>query len=170
MRRRSWPVLTWGGIGALWALYSTILDAALEHEDYRNAWFIAAAFLTVTAILRRIGSCRIILAQGVLVVANPISSYHIPCGAVTNVYVSDAGGMRIEVRQGREISPFAFSGSLLDTFFRTSERATMEVSEWAGRCIKSPIVETRSRARACLSADIPLVLALTCVIGGVVGT
>ncbi|MFD5013823.1 hypothetical protein [Streptomyces chartreusis] len=134
LRRRSWPILSWGGVAFLWSLYLLILLAFLARENYRDLFFMAAALLAATAVLLRIGSCRVVLLPDSVQVENPIRSYRIPYAVVLDVRAAHTGGLEIETRRGAIIRCFAFGGSLLDNFFKTSERAAAEIqSELASK-------------------------------------
>ncbi|MGW1564829.1 hypothetical protein ACWCQ1_51840 [Streptomyces sp. NPDC002144] len=127
LRRRSWPVLTWGGIALLWSLYLLVLLAFLAHENYPDISFVAAAMLAATALLRRIGSCGVVLLPDSMRVENLIRFYRIPYACVRDVHVAPTGGLEIETLQGEVVRGFAFGGSFVDAFFKTSERAAVEI-------------------------------------------
>ncbi|MFD5017220.1 hypothetical protein, partial [Streptomyces chartreusis] len=86
------------------------------------------------------GSCRVVLLPDSVQVENPIRSYRIPYAVVLDVRAAHTGGLEIETRRGAVIRCFAFGGSLLDNFFKTSERAAAEIqSELASKkCMEAP--------------------------------
>lgn len=172
LRRRSWPVMTWVGIGILWCLYLFVLLAALAREDYATALFFAAVVCGITALLRRIGSCRTILQTGHLLVLNPLSIHQLPYGSVRNVEITSSGGLLIVTVDGDAIRPFGFGGSLLDAYFKTSEKAAAEIRrqlQLATSAARPRGGSTpTSRLRHCWSADVALVLAGALVLVGAV--
>ncbi|NEC83950.1 hypothetical protein G3I38_33150 [Streptomyces sp. SID7958] len=162
LRRRSWPVMSWGAIVLLWALYLVVLLAALAREDYRNGLLLASTTAAIMFVLRRVGSCRVVLLEGFMLVENPVMRYRIPYEAAHKAHSTPAGGLEIETSQGATVSCFAFGGSLIDVAFKTSERAAAEIQE---RITADHPGSTKGKFdlarsfRYCPSADIPLLLA-----------
>jgi hypothetical protein len=133
LRRKSWPVLTWGGVLAVWGIYPFGVQASLQHGNRRDVWLVCSAFLMVTAILRRIGSCRIELHEDVFVVNNLFFAYRVPHSSVVSIAGGASGSLDLVTRDRKVISPFGFGGSLVDSVFKTSENAAQvlrdEISE-----------------------------------------
>ncbi|MFF5565322.1 hypothetical protein ACFY7Z_10365 [Streptomyces sp. NPDC012623] len=129
LRRRSWPVMSWAGIITLWAVFMIALLAALAREDYANAWFFASVLSITSVLVRRIGSCRVTLHSDFLLTDNTIHSYRIPYENIRKVEMTSSGGIRIETFSKEEVRPFAFGGSILDSLFKTSEKAVAEINK-----------------------------------------
>ncbi|MFE3850535.1 hypothetical protein ACFXPN_05240 [Streptomyces griseorubiginosus] len=171
LRRRSWPVLSWSGIGFLWALYLLALLSFLAHENYRDALLVAAVISAITALFHRIGSCRIVLLDDAILVENPIMAYLVPYRDVRGVHTASGGGLEIETHREGSVRPFAFGGSLVDAFFKTSQRAAAEIQVDFARKrnpTDSGAEEKTTRSiRSCRFADSLLVLALLLAVGAV---
>lgn len=165
LHRRSWPVMSWTGIALVWLIYPFGVQASFNHGSRRDIWVVAGILLTVTALLRRVGSCRVVLLPEGLVVHNPLFSYQVARGAVRGVKTGSTGGLLIAVAGGKEIHPFSFGGSLVDMLFRTSERAADVIGQWLQ--VGPKTVDDLGReavirsVRRCWSAD----LALLCAFG-----
>ncbi|MZE78009.1 hypothetical protein [Streptomyces xinghaiensis] len=134
--------------------------ASLDRGKFQDAWLVFAIFCAVTATVRRIGSCRIVLMQGQVLVENPLIVHSLPNGSIMDVEISSSGSLRIRTRPGKEIRPLAFGGSLVDTYFKTSERAATKIREYLRDNGREPAARTegQQKFRRCWSADIALVL------------
>ncbi|WP_139134534.1 hypothetical protein [Streptomyces sp. TP-A0874] len=169
LRRRSWPIMSWSAITFLWILYFLTLLAALAHENHRDALLIGATIAALTTLVRRIGSCRMVLLPDSILVENPICSYQLPHESIHDVRMTSGGGLAIETRQGTSVQAFGFGGSVVDAYFKTTERAVAEAQQ-----MLSVAHEDRGKAeqqlnntfRRCWSADIPLLLAATLAVAG----
>ncbi|WP_435209918.1 hypothetical protein [Streptomyces sp. bgisy034] len=163
LRRRSWPILTWSGIALLWLMYPLGVQSSLEHGNRQDVWVVAAVLSAVTALCRRIGTCRVELLPDELAVHNFLFSHRARRGAVRRASAGGTGGLVIEVSEGREIHPFAFGGSVVDAWLKTSPRAAAEIVEWAqaGRVAAGPEDgQVRRSVRLCWSADLALLCAV----------
>lgn len=163
--------MSWAGVILLWAMYVVVLLAALAREDYGTAWFFASALCVNSALLRRIGSCRLVLHTGFLLVENAISTHRVPYKDIRDVELTSSGGIRIATFQGDEVRPFAFGGSLVDAFFGTSERAVAEIRKRVPGRAQAPRgeqAESGRRLRHCRSADLFLILAAVTAAAGLV--
>ncbi|WJV45585.1 hypothetical protein [Streptomyces flavofungini] len=159
LRRRSWPVLSWGSVAIIWAIFPLGVLSSLTHQNHRDIWVVAAVFCAVTAVLRRIGSCKVILLCDSLTVENPLVTYEVPYGTVRAVEAAAAGGLEVEAPQGEIIHPFCFGGSLVDAYFRSTTRAAAEVQDTVNRRRHRPGAqgEVTRRFRRCWSdALVPL--------------
>lgn len=137
LRRVSWPVLTWGGIIILWMIFPFGVRSSLARDNTHDIWAVAAVLWAVTALLRRIGSCRVILLPDSVQVDNLVTTQRIPYSAVRDVGTTPGGGLEIQTLQGSSVHSFTFGGSIVDAYFKTSARAAMEVAETAVKASKS---------------------------------
>ncbi|MFF8352973.1 hypothetical protein ACF063_05935 [Streptomyces chartreusis] len=132
---------------------------------------MAAAVLAATAVLRRISSCRVLLLPDSIQVENPISSYRIPYAVVLDVHAAHTGGLEIETRRGTIIRCFAFGGSLLDNFFKSSERAAAEIQGELASKKPREMPGAEGEMRRSIRCGWPeygaLALAATCVVLGI---
>lgn len=160
LRRRSWSVLTWMTLSAIWLIYLFGLMISLDRGKFQDAWLVFAIFCAVTATVRRIGSCRIVLERGKVLIENPLIIHSLPNGSIMDVEISSGGGLRIRTRQGKDIRPLVFGGSLVDAYFKTSERAATKIREHLRDNDRelAARTEVQQKFRRCWSADIALVL------------
>ncbi|MER7969129.1 hypothetical protein ABTX35_09050 [Streptomyces sp. NPDC096080] len=128
LRRRSWPFIFWVGIVFMWLIYSLTLLTALVNGDRREPFLLAAITLAITSLFHRIGTCKIVLRESSLQVDNFFLRSLVTYRSISRVDGSSSGGLNIRTRDGSGVSSFAFGGSLLDGFFKTSERAAEEIS------------------------------------------
>ncbi|MEV8346461.1 hypothetical protein [Streptomyces niveus] len=87
-------------------------------------------FLALAGVIGKVAQCKVILRGDILVVVNPLRTYSVPALAIQDVMVGDDGTLKVRLHAGRTISVFAFGGSLIDHFSKTSDRAEREVSSW----------------------------------------
>lgn len=163
LRRASWPVLTWGGIVILWLMFPFVVRSLLYHDNVRDVWGLTAVLCAVTALLRRIGSCRVVLLPESVQVDNLVTTHQIPHSAVRDVVTTPGGGLEVQTLEGSSVHSFAFGGSIVDAYFKTSARAALEVAETAVKASKSSEKEggeATRKVRGCWSADIPLLFAV----------
>ncbi|WNF26845.1 hypothetical protein RI138_08340 [Streptomyces sp. C11-1] len=97
--------------------------------DARGPLSGVAAALGTIALTRRIGAARVVLGKSELKIVNPIFTYRVPYRLVTEVNTSEDGTLTVHTSDGVEINATAFGGSLLDHYFRTSDRAVTRVQE-----------------------------------------
>ncbi|MFE3740793.1 hypothetical protein [Streptomyces sp. NPDC059134] len=153
------------------AMYLIVLLAALARKDYATAWFFASALCTISALLRRIGSCRVVLYDDFLLTENPIRTYSIPYTDIRDVEATSTGGLRIETRNKKEVHPFAFGGSMLDNLFKTSEKAASDIKNRKDARRPSPPKQEVSHTqhfRRCRSADSLLIISAISAVAGLV--
>ncbi|MFF7364193.1 hypothetical protein [Streptomyces sp. NPDC008125] len=171
LRRRSWVVMNWLAIVTLWGMYSLALSVFLDGENYSDVFFLAAAIAAVTALVRRICSCRVVLRAGEIAVENPVFTFRVPSGIVQSVETSPSGGVTIQT-PCESVEVFAFGGSLVDYIFGTREKAASAMRERlrSGRKRGSgeQMSTTTRHVRHCWSADILLILAAACASAGAV--
>ncbi|MBO4254911.1 hypothetical protein [Streptomyces griseorubiginosus] len=107
-------------------------------------------------------------------VENLIRFYRIPYACVRDVRVAPTGGLEIETLQGEVVRGFAFGGSFVDAFFKTSERAAVEIGGRVAPARDLSVVkesELTYGIRRCWSSDIPFGLAaLFAVVGALAAT
>lgn len=124
---------------------------------------LTAIFGTIF-VEQRILRSRVILSPGCVRVVNAIFEYRVEPGAIEKAYVDTGGTMKIETRDGGEIFVGAYSGSLIDYFVGSADRAAKIVRNYiAGKPVASDIVIHRKYAISWLS-EIWLVAALACAV------
>ncbi|MCQ4082492.1 hypothetical protein NGB36_18265 [Streptomyces sp. RB6PN25] len=154
---------TWVGIVTIWTIYPFGVKTSISHENYHDVWIVACVFCGVTALLRRIGTCKIVLLANSLRVDNPISSQEVAYASVKSVGLSSTGGLSMSTVHGDTIRVFAFGGSLVDKHYGTSDQAASDVGS---RLPKSPLPPEKAAPaqkhliRRCWSSDIFLAAAI----------
>ncbi|KAF4408919.1 hypothetical protein [Streptomyces lycii] len=135
---------------------------SLDRGHFNDAWLVLAVFCTVTAVIRRITSCRVVLVPGQVLIENPLSSYVIPVEFISEVEMSSGGGLKIETFRGEKIRPLVFAGSVIDAYFKTTERAIVEIRRMLGGNAAAPPEnpQVQHKFRWCWSADVPLFLGI----------
>ncbi|MDT0471620.1 hypothetical protein RM863_05715 [Streptomyces sp. DSM 41014] len=128
--------MSWTAITLIWFVCLMALSTAMEHENYRDAFHLAASLLGVTSLLRRMGTCRIVLRESSIQVDNFFTSRSLAYTEIQRVNASPGCGLQLLTHLGEAVDSFAFGGSYLDFLFHSSERAAAEVD-----------IEVRKRSR-----------------------
>jgi hypothetical protein len=148
----------------MWASYPFAVTAFIGRGNYRDVWLFACVLLVITGIFRRIGTSRIVLLSDRLIIENPLALREIHYSSVREVRVTSGGGVMVSTVHGDSASSFAFGGSPVDRFFRTSEKAAGDLQSRLPKgqaASKSSPVIGKVWRQFCLS-DISFALALTC--------
>ncbi|MDT0489931.1 PH domain-containing protein [Streptomyces griseus] len=173
LRRVSWMVffgvaLVGLGIGAVVAVLA--VSAA---NGFREGWQAIPVFLAIAGFIGRIGNCKVIIRDEVLTVVNPLRTHILPKSAIRGVSVDGGGTLRFHLDQDREISSFAFGGSLIDHFVGSSGKAERKVEMWlradrAESAAAAEAVAPQARWTRCTSADAAIVLGVVvAAVGGI---
>ncbi|WP_405984780.1 hypothetical protein [Streptomyces sp. NBC_00872] len=160
LRRRSWPVLSWSAVLVFWGIYFLGLARNATRGGYHDLWLVLSVMCAATFLVRRVGSCRVMLSQKYMLIHNPLFIHSIPYSKVRAVQIGSAGGVEIELWTEGQIHPFAYTGSLLDLFFKTNEWAVAEIQKKVSAAPEEHDGELRRTVRRCWSSDIPLLLAI----------
>ncbi len=144
---------------------------AIKERDLTSsdALFVLAMVFGGMAFIHRIGSSRVVLLSDSLVVVDAVGSREIAYAAVRTVGLNSQGHLEIQTVHGESYMPLVFLGSLVDWFFKTSDRAALEIRKRLPDkrlpAEKAPPVRKRL-IRPCLPADVCLALALVAVVSG----
>ncbi|MFJ1594476.1 PH domain-containing protein [Kitasatospora albolonga] len=165
LRRVSWTVFFWISIVGLGVGMTVAVFLVSSESGFRTGWQGIPAFLVLAGLLGRIGNCKVILRDGVLTVVNPLRTHILPKSAIRGVSADDGGTLRFHLDHDREISAFAFGGSMIDHFVGSSAKAERKVETWlrsdpAGSEAAAEAVAPQARWTRCASADAALVLAV----------
>lgn len=129
LQRVSWKFLRWvPAVGFSGAAVATAVKLSSDMSD-PNLWAAPGAMLGTLAIMSRIASSHILLRKDSLIIVNPINSWEIPYRVIKVVGLSPGGTVAIMVSGGKEFQAASFGGSLLDRFFKTSERVVPEIQQ-----------------------------------------
>ncbi len=88
---------------------------------------IAAFSLGCIALVWRIMGAKVVLTVDTMIVVNPVFSYEVGYHGVWRVGGDSRGTLTVWTFTDEEISSFGFSGSILDHFVRTSDRAAERI-------------------------------------------
>ncbi|CAL9566277.1 hypothetical protein SUDANB51_04734 [Streptomyces sp. enrichment culture] len=160
LRRRSWPifcaiVLVGLGIGMLAAVLKVT-----SVNGFRTGWQGVPIYLAVASVMGRIAGCKVILRDDALLVVNPLRTHIVPKVLIRGASVSDDGTLEVNLDEDRSIAAFAFGGSLVDRFRKTSSGAEQEINSWlrSGRAASDAEADLRVRWTRCMPADLAFVL------------
>lgn len=129
LRRRSWLAVTWGGIALVSLLGVAAWQSVMAKGNVQDAWIVLTVGLGSSAVMRRIGSCRLVLLPDHIRVENLIGAHDVPYSHIAYIDQEGSGGLRIETSEGSEINCFAFSRSMVDVLFKTSSKAERMIKE-----------------------------------------
>ena len=130
LRRKSWRVLSWVVILGLGVGMIAAVGKVTSVNGFRAGWQGIPVFLALAGAIGKVAHCKVILRGDILVVVNPLRTYIVPAVAIQDVRVGDDGTLEVRLHTGKIVSVFAFGGSLVDRFSRTSDRAAREISNW----------------------------------------
>ncbi|WP_149825847.1 hypothetical protein [Streptomyces tailanensis] len=156
LRRRSWLIFCGIAIVGLGIGFSV----AVFVGDFRTGWQGMPIYLALAIILGRIANCKVILRDDALLVVNPLRTHIVPKALIRGALVGDDGSLEVELGEDRNISVFAFGGSLVDHFKGSSGEAARKISRWldAPRATGEAQTALQVRWTRCKYADISLVL------------
>ncbi|BDM71544.1 hypothetical protein HEK616_50310 [Streptomyces nigrescens] len=163
LRRSGYRVLQWFFTVFFLAL-AALMVAKMGTDGPNGAPLGLTAIFGTIFVEQRILRSRIILSPGDVQVVNAIFEYHVEPGAIKEAFVDIRGNMKIEARDGSEIFVAAYSGSLIDSFVGSADRAAKVVrNHVAGKAAVSDFVIRRKCAVSWLS-EIWLVAAVACAV------
>ncbi|MFE9384659.1 hypothetical protein ACFYMO_15740 [Streptomyces sp. NPDC007025] len=130
LRRTSWPVL-FGAVLLGSGISVVVVVCKLASTDgFRTIWQAIPIYLFFAGVIGRIANCKIVLRGDALLVINPLRTHILPKRAIHGVSTADDGTLMVHLGEGRNFSAYAFGGSLIDHFRRTSSKAERKISEW----------------------------------------
>lgn len=160
LRRTSWPVffgvaILGIGIGMLAAVCKVT-----SVQGFRTGWQGIPVYLGLVGFIGRIANCKVVLRADVLLVINPLRTHLLPKRAIHGVSTADDGTLTVYLGGDRNVSVYAFGGSLIDHFRKTSGKAEHRISVWlhaeSANC--SAKMAPQIRWTRCTFADVSLVL------------
>ncbi|MEW9515193.1 hypothetical protein [Streptomyces tubercidicus] len=163
LRRSSYRVSQWF-FTALLLVLAALMVAKMGTDGPNSAPLGLTATFGAIFIEQRILRSRVTLSPGDVQVVNAIFEYHVEPGAIKEAFVDIRGNMKIETRDGGEIFVGAYSGSLIDSFVGSADKAAKMVRKYiAGKPASSNFVIRRKYAISWLS-EIWLVAAVACAV------
>ncbi|QEV51549.1 hypothetical protein CP981_07660 [Streptomyces platensis] len=145
-------------------MLAALMVAKMGTDDPNGAPLGLTATFGAIFIEQRILRSRIVLSLGDVQVVNAIFEYHVEPGAIKEAFVDIRGNMKIETRGGGEIFVAAYSGSLIDSFVGSADKAAKVVrNHVAGKVAVSSFAIRRTWAVSWLS-EIWLVAAVACAV------
>lgn len=162
MRRRTIFAFCWIAIFGLGAGVVVAVGRVSSMHGFRAGWQGIPVYMALVAILARIANPKIVLGSHALWVVNPLRTYFIPREAIEDVSVDEGGTLEIHLAKGENVSVFAYSGSLVDHFFGTSDEASRRVKCWMDSKHRSgcDAISVRRCWTRCNPADIAAVLCI----------
>ncbi|WP_353940129.1 hypothetical protein ABII15_00060 [Streptomyces sp. HUAS MG91] len=122
LRRTSFTILSWVvTIGFGLVAVGLVISLTYHFEGGPTAGLAACLF--VIALSRRIMGSHIVLGSSALTVVNPLITFTVPYGAVTEVRGGGGETLNLVTRAGDEIYCTAFGGSIIDRFVSSADRA-----------------------------------------------
>ncbi|GAB7029652.1 hypothetical protein AB0G35_25440 [Streptomyces sp. NPDC021749] len=122
LRRKSQRILQWFFATLLLALGALAVNKMGFAGPNKAQVGLTACFASIF-LIQRISRRRILISQGELRIVNAIFEYRVACAAVAQVLVDTGGNLRLKTAGGEEIYVAAYSGSLIDHFVGSSDRA-----------------------------------------------
>lgn len=163
LRRSSYRVSQWFFTVFLLAM-AALMVAKMGTDGPNGAPLGLTAIFGAIFVEQRILRSRVILSPGHVQVVNAIFEYHVEPGAIKEAFVDIGGTMKIETRDGGEIFVGAYSGSLIDSFVGSADKAAKVVrNHIAGKSTSSNFAIRKKYAISWLS-EIWLVAAVACAI------
>ncbi|WP_328383702.1 hypothetical protein OHS81_07710 [Streptomyces sp. NBC_00400] len=130
---------------------------------------LTASFATIF-LVQRICRTRVLIVGDEVCVVNAVFEYTVARGAVAQVLVDMGGSLKLKTVSGEEVYVGAYSGSLIDHFVGSSDRAADVIRQHVKVKTKAPrgSVVRRGLAISWLS-DIWLVAAVICAVWTAIG-
>ncbi|MFK0016358.1 hypothetical protein [Streptomyces sp. NPDC091027] len=94
----------------------------------KDALSVMAAMLGGIAFIRRITGARIVLDEKGVSVVNPVFTHDVPYRYVAKVGSDKGGTLTITTTQAVEIGAFGFTGSIVDNFVGSTDRAVAQIN------------------------------------------
>ncbi|MEV5986905.1 hypothetical protein AB0L85_18080 [Streptomyces sp. NPDC052051] len=130
LRRRSWPVFFGILILGMSVGMSLAVYKVTSVNGFRSGWQGIPIYLALAGVAGRVANCKVVLCDDVLLVVNPLRTHIVPKMLIHGASVADDGTLEVDLDEGRNISAFAFGGSLIDRFKDTSGEARQKISSW----------------------------------------
>ncbi|MFI8390693.1 hypothetical protein [Streptomyces sp. NPDC085540] len=150
LRRRSSVALSLGFTTLLGAFFLVAWVSMAGNGPDKDALSVMAATSGGMAFIRRIAGSRIVLDEQGVSVVNPVFTHDVPYRYVAKVESDDGGTLIVTTTQAVEIGAFGFSGSLIDNFVGSTDRAVAQINarraERRDLRGKSPVVRRYTRA------------------------
>ncbi|MFE0739485.1 hypothetical protein [Streptomyces sp. NPDC058855] len=130
----------------------------------------AAACLFTIALAQRFMGSRIVLRFSTMTVVNPLVTYNVPYATITAIRGGGGETLNLVTRGGDEIYSVAFGGSILDSIFKTTDRAVERIKDRAQKGHRSTQKQVVKTFRISWIADACTVGAFSCaILAGVLG-
>lgn len=169
LRRKSLRILQWSFSVILLFMAAFVVDRMGFHGPNKAEVGLTASFAT-TFLVQRIARRRVLIFQDEVCVVNAVFKYSVARGAVAQVLVDGGGNLKLKAVNGEEVYAATYSGSLIDHFVGSSDRAAETIRRYvkAKRAASGDSVVRRNLAISWLS-DIWLVAAVICAVWTVMG-
>ncbi|MBB1254404.1 hypothetical protein H3146_13675 [Streptomyces sp. OF3] len=127
LRRKSWLISSVIAATAFPLLYVVMgLTHGFTGPDSGG---VGAAMCAMTVLFGRYGSTGVFLSEDSLKAVGLFGVVEVPYISVRTVTVGSGGELEIHAVGGRVIAPFCFWGSVIDRFFKTSDKAALAIRE-----------------------------------------
>lgn len=128
LRRKSPRILQWLFSGLLLFLAALVVERMGFHGPNKAEVGLTASFATIF-LIQRIFRTRVLIFQDEVCVVNAVFKYSVARSAVAQVLVDIRGNLKLKTTSGEEIYVAAYSGSLIDHFVGSSERAAEAIRQ-----------------------------------------
>ncbi|MBB1243141.1 hypothetical protein GL263_06110 [Streptomyces durbertensis] len=127
LRRKSWLVFSVIAGAAFPLIYVAMgLTRGFTGPDSGS---VGAAMCAMPVLLGRYGSTGVLLSEGSLKAVGLFGVVEVPYVSVRMVTVGSGGSLEIHAADGRVVAPICFWGSIIDHFFKTSDKAALAIRE-----------------------------------------
>ncbi|MGW2403974.1 hypothetical protein ACWCXK_05510 [Streptomyces sp. NPDC001739] len=169
LRRKSQRILQWSSSVILLFVAALVVDKMGFRGPNKAEVGLTACFATIF-LVQRICRTRVLILHDEVCVVNALFTYSVARDVVAQVFVDAAGNLKINTTSGEEVYVAAYSGSLIDHFVGSSDRAAEKIRQH----VKMKTATSRDSAvRRGLAvswlSDVWLVAAVICAIWTAIG-
>ncbi|WP_164492898.1 hypothetical protein [Streptomyces lydicus] len=169
LRRKSQRILQWFFSMLLLALAALVVKKMGFGGPNKAQVGLTASFATIF-LVQRISRARVLISYGEVCVINAIFKYNVALGVVAQVVIDNRGNLKLKVAGGEEIYAAAYSGSLIDHYVGSSDRAAQAIRQHAKKQTTAPHDSVvRRRLAVSWLSEIWLVAAAICAIWTALG-
>ncbi|MFJ6604097.1 hypothetical protein [Streptomyces lydicus] len=129
LRRKSQRILQWSSSAVLLFLAALVVERMGFHGRNKAEVGLTASFATIF-LVQRICRSRVLILQDEICVVNAVFKYSVARSAVAQVFVDIGGNLKLKTASGEEVYVAAYSGSLIDHFVGSSDRAAKRIRQY----------------------------------------
>ncbi|MEX2974259.1 hypothetical protein [Streptomyces sp. C184] len=169
LRRKSPRVLQWFFSALLLFLAALVVEKMGFHGPNKAEVGLTASFATIF-LMQRIFRTRVLIFRDEVCVVNAVFKYSVACNAVAQVLVDIRGNLKLKTVNGEEIYVAAYSGSLIDHFVGSSDRAAETIRQHMNKkAATARDFAVRRGLEISWLSDIWLIAAVICAVWTVMG-